>query len=81
MPLHKIDKFNNQFIDRGWVKPTKRDRQSYHLYDCTHFLMMTVLEYLGNRRPFHLFKFETALSVDKHSHFSSLYKKDNFVQG
>ena len=80
MPLHMIDELSELLIERGWVQPTKRVRDRQHIYNCSQLLMMTTLEYLGNRRFFWQFKLETTLSKDENRYFLSLYRKDPFVQ-
>lgn len=65
MPLHKIDKLTELFINRGWVQPTKRVRLRQHLCDRTQLLMMAVLKVLGNRRPFCQFKIQTEFSIEE----------------
>ena len=68
VPLHHVDALRSMFIERGWVRETRRVK-GRRLYVRTQLLIMSSLEHLGGRKPFLQFQDDTEMCEAMHSNF------------
>ena len=75
VPLIVVDRLRTMFVSRGWITPSRRQRDPYKFRIRCELLIMAALEHLGNRKPFRQFKVCTGLSYSVHKNFTKSFVK------
>lgn len=68
------------FIKQEWVKPAK-EFDAINISLIAFNFLLTVLEYMENRRSFCRFEIETGLSKEEHGCFIAVFKNAERLQG